>query len=325
MVLTDKDIAQALQIACLLESAAPKPGNVSPEQNFDDLNYHHFLFSAAAVFPAFLDIEGKGVGEIIYQGIKETHSLINTNTNLGILMLTTPLASAYIKLKNKKNKSFFEQSSLEFDNWQNQKEDNLNSESSFIRALRNELNLVLENLDKKDAEYAYRAINFSKAGNLDKVEKGDISQNPDLSFYDAMKLAEKRDNIAFEYVNNYSIIFEFAYPRFIKNMKEIDSIDNLIIKTFLEILAEYPDSLIARKYDFKTAEKISLKTKNLLKKIENFDICSKKYKNLLAEFDKYLRSQKRKFNPGTTADFITAVIFLSILVYGKKVIKLWSK
>lgn len=325
MVLTDKDVAQALQIACLLESAAPKPGNVSPEQNFDDLNYHHFLFSAAAVFPAFLNIEGKGVGEIIYQGIKETQSLINTNTNLGILMLTTPLASAYVKLRNKKNKSFFEQPLLEFDNWNIQKENFLNAESSFLRALRKELHLVLNNLDKEDAEFAYRAINFSKAGNLNKVKKGDVSQKPDLSFYEAMKLAENRDNIAFEYANNYSIIFEFAYPRFIKNMEEIDSIDNLITKTFLEILAEYPDSLIARKYDFKTAEKISLMTKQLLKKLKNLDMGSKKARNLLAEFDKYLRSQKRKFNPGTTADFITAVIFLSILVYGKKIIKLWAE
>lgn len=325
MVLTDKDIAQALQIACLLEAAAPKPGNVSPERNFDDLNYYHFLFSAAAVFPAFSNIEARGVGEIIYQGVKETHSLINTNTNLGILMLTTPLVSAYVKLRNKKDKSFFDQPSLELENWHNNKENDLNAESSFLRALRKELHSILINLDKKDAEYAYRAINFSKAGNLDKVEKGDVSQKPDLSLYDAMKLAENRDNIAFEYVNDYLIIFGFAYPRFIKNMKEIDAIDNLIIKTFLEILAEYPDSLIARKYDIKTAEKISLKTKKLLKKLENYDMRSKKAENLLAEFDKYLRTKKRKFNPGTTADFITAVIFLSILVYGKKIIKLWSK
>jgi triphosphoribosyl-dephospho-CoA synthase len=325
VALTDRDIAQAIQIACLLEAAAEKPGNISPGKSFNDLNYNHFLFSAAAVFPAFLNIEEKGVGEIVYKGIKETHSLIDTNTNLGILLLTAPLASAYVKLRKRKKQSFFDYPSMELEKWHKEKENKLNAESSFLKELRKELHLVLNNLDKKDAEFAYQAINFSKAGNLDKVEKGDIADNVDLNLYDAMKLAENRDNIAFEYVNDYSIIFDFAYPRFITNMNKIDSIDNLIIKTFIEILAEYPDSLIARKYDFKTAEQISLKTGKLLKKLENFDIQSKKAENLIAEFDKYLRSQKRKFNPGTTADIITAVIFLSILVYGKKIIKIWSK
>jgi len=306
VVLTDRNIAQALQIACLLEAAAKKPGNISPGNSFDDLNYNHFLFSAAAIFPAFLNIEGKSVGEMVYQGIKETHSLINTNTNLGILLLTAPLASAYVKLRNKNDQAIFTHQVLE------------------LEKLREELHLVLNNLDKKDAEFVYQAINFSKAGNLDKVKKGDINEKADLSLYDAMKLAEDRDNIAFEYVNDYSIIFDFAYPKFIKNMNEINTINDLIIKTFLEILAEYPDTLIARKYNLKTAEKISYKTKKLLRELENFDIESKKAKKLLAEFDQYLRFEKRKFNPGTTADFITAVIFLVILVYGKKIIKLWS-
>lgn len=325
MALTDIDIAQALQISCLLEAAADKPGNVSPKKSFDDLNYSHFLISAAAVFPAFLNIRNRGVGEMIYQGIKETHSLINTNTNLGILLLTAPLASAYVNLREKKEEEFFDKQALEFENLHRDNKFGIETKSSFLNALRKELKLILDNLDKNDADFAYRAINLSKAGNLDKVEKGDVSQKPDLNLYQAMKLAEKRDNISYEYVNNYQIIFEFAFPKFIENMKDIDSIDNLIIKTFLEILAEYPDSLIARKYDLKTAEKVSLRTKMLLDKLRNIEMNSHKAVVLIDEFDKYLRSENRKYNPGTTADFITAVIFLSILVYGKKIIKIWSE
>jgi len=44
MPLSDIEIAQAVQIASLLEASAAKPGNVYPTKNFKDLNYHHFLF-----------------------------------------------------------------------------------------------------------------------------------------------------------------------------------------------------------------------------------------------------------------------------------------
>lgn len=302
MFLKDKDIAQSLQIACLLEAGAEKPGNITPSKSFSDLNYRHFLFSAAAVFPAFLNIKNKSVGEMIYEAVKETHSLIDSNTNLGIILLCTPIASAYVRLREKTAEKVMT--------------------NDFLKRLRKELHLLLTQLDKKDAELAYKAINLSQAGNLDKVDEGDISKKPDMTLYQSMKLAEDRDNIAFEYVNNFKIIFEFAYPRFLENDNQLDSINSAIIKTYLEILAEYPDSLIARKSGVKKAEEVSNTTKKLLKNIKSeADLYSRK----ISEFDNYLRNQTVKLNPGTTADLITAVIFLRILAEGKSIIQSWAE
>src|SRR5471032_672581 len=43
------DVAIAVQLACLLEVSAPKPGNVSPGRSFADARYEDFLASAAAI------------------------------------------------------------------------------------------------------------------------------------------------------------------------------------------------------------------------------------------------------------------------------------
>ncbi len=45
MPLSDIEIAQAVQIASLLEASTAKPGNVYPNKSFKDLNYHHFFTS----------------------------------------------------------------------------------------------------------------------------------------------------------------------------------------------------------------------------------------------------------------------------------------
>ncbi|OEG62662.1 MAG: triphosphoribosyl-dephospho-CoA synthase [Halanaerobium sp. MDAL1] len=307
MPLSDIEIAQAVQIASLLEASAAKPGNVYPNKSFEDLNYNHFLFSSAAVFPAFLDLEEKTVGEIILRGVEETHSYIKTNTNLGILLLTSPLAAAYSNLREK--------------NLLSQKIEK--NEEQLIKLLQQETAHILRNLTKKDAELAYQAINYSKAGNLAEVEEGDISEKVELTLYQAMKLAEKRDQIAAEYVNQFNLTFNFAYPVFKKNQNNFSKLEDAVIQTYLEILAEYPDTLIARKWGSDFAAQVSKKSKKLLNKLNNIKK-DKIRKAELARFDNYLRSKEEKINPGTTADFIAAVIFLAILISGKEIINTWA-
>jgi len=304
MPLSDIEIAQAVQIASLLEASAAKPGNVYPTKNFKDLNYHHFLYSSAAVFPAFLNLENKSVGKIILEGVKQTHSFIKTNTNLGILLLIAPLAAAYAGLRKK--------NLVKTDNKEELKQ-----------LLQQEISLILNNLTRKDAELAYEAINYSKAGNLAEVEDGDIKDRVELTLYQAMKLAQNRDQIAAEYVNDFSFTFNFAYPVFKKNQKKFSKLNDVIIQSYLEILAEHPDTLIARKWGNDFAVEISEKTKKLLNKLKNITDY-KIRKQEIQKFDKYLRSKEEKINPGTTADFIAAVIFLEILISGKEIITNWA-
>jgi triphosphoribosyl-dephospho-CoA synthase len=304
MPLSDIEIAQAVQISSLLEASAAKPGNVYPNRSFEDLNYHHFLYSSAAVFPAFLDLEQKSVGDIILEGVKETHSFIRTNTNLGILLLTSPLAAAYVSLRKKNLIKTAKNEEL-------------------TKLLQQETNFILKNLTKKDAKLAYQAINYSKAGNLAEVKEGDIKDKVELTLYQAMELAQNRDQIAAEYVNDFKITFNFAYPVFRKNQKRFSKLNDAIIQSYLEILAKYPDTLIARKWGNDFAVEISKKTQKLLKKLNNIKEYKIRKKEIM-KFDNYLRSKREKINPGTTADFIAAVIFLTILISGKEIINTWA-
>src|SRR5829696_7845 len=88
------DIAAAAQLACLLEASAAKPGNVSPGRHFADVRYEHFLASAAAIGPAFIDAGTGSVGATVLRAAKATTQWTRSNTNLGIVLLLAPLAKA---------------------------------------------------------------------------------------------------------------------------------------------------------------------------------------------------------------------------------------
>ncbi|HXT49299.1 MAG TPA: triphosphoribosyl-dephospho-CoA synthase, partial [Gemmatimonadaceae bacterium] len=94
---TPAEITAAAQLACLLEASAPKPGNVSPGVSFHDTRYEDFLASAAAIAPAFLDIDRQSIGNTIRRAIESTRAWTDANTNLGIVLLLAPLAHAALE------------------------------------------------------------------------------------------------------------------------------------------------------------------------------------------------------------------------------------
>ena len=93
--MTPADVASAVQLACLLEVSAPKPGNVSPGRAFDDMRYEDFLASAVAIGPAFLDADRQALGATILAAVEATRRWTAANTNLGIILLLAPLAARH--------------------------------------------------------------------------------------------------------------------------------------------------------------------------------------------------------------------------------------
>ena len=89
----EKQIAQLAQTACILEVCAPKPGNVNRNHDFDDTSLEDFLRSAIAVGSAFENAARAGVGRTIWQATVDTNRWVRSNTNLGIILLLTPLVS----------------------------------------------------------------------------------------------------------------------------------------------------------------------------------------------------------------------------------------
>ena len=85
-----------VELACILEVTAPKPGNVHRGADFEDVSFDDFLLSAIAVGNCIdrCELNRIGCGELILSCIESTKRAVGQNTNLGIVLLLTPMILA---------------------------------------------------------------------------------------------------------------------------------------------------------------------------------------------------------------------------------------
>ena len=278
--MSPRQVAQAAQIACLLEVSAPKPGNVNRYADFEDARFEDFLLSAVAIGPAVEMAATASVGQAILQAVRDTRSLVNTNTNLGTVLLAIPLSKAYHRGR---------------------------------RNLRKELQAVLDRLTVEDARQAYVAIRMAQPGGLGRVEQGDISQEPTFSLQQAMALASERDTIAREYCTGYAITFEIGLPTLISARRTGSDLSTAIVQTFITLLAQVPDTLIQRKRGAEVARWVSNRARQVL---DLGGAMTKAGRDALCQLDNELRDARHTLNPGTTADLTATVVFLALLEKG---------
>ena len=95
------DIAKIAQIASALEvSGYPKPGNVHRTRDYDDMVFEDFVISGIVIGDTIreacsdVDVENPKLGKYILEAVAETDKWIKNNTNLGIVMMTMPIAMA---------------------------------------------------------------------------------------------------------------------------------------------------------------------------------------------------------------------------------------
>src|ERR1051326_3861832 len=86
-------IGLSAQLACIWEASARKAGNVHRYCDADDVCYLDFLASAAAIAPVLQSASHRSLGATILKGVQATRRVVQTNTNLGILLLCAPLAA----------------------------------------------------------------------------------------------------------------------------------------------------------------------------------------------------------------------------------------
>ena len=271
-------IVKAVELACLLEASSRKPGNVCPFRNFSEMGYTDFLFAAVNLGNTIYNVDRLTVGELIYNALERTFREVKVNVSLGIVLLLVPLAKAY---------------------WISKKD----------TLLRDNLKYILNSLTINDADLVYKAIKIVKPGGMGTVEKGDIEDKPDITLKEAMDMAKYRDSIAYEYTSNYKITFEFLYPRFCSYKTELNW-EETIVQVFLELLAEIPDTLVARKYGMLVAKDVSSKARDI---VDIGGIRTKEGREAISLFDDYLRDSNRKLNPGASADLIASGIMVYLL------------
>lgn len=269
-------IAWAAQIACLLESSAEKPGNVTRSKEFFDSRYEDFLVSAIAIGPAFRNATHASVGETIQRAVKDTQGLVGTNTNLGMVLLLAPLAKA--------------------------------AGNGHPQGLQAAVAKVLDALTINDAELAYEAIRLAVPAGLGKVERYDVREAKiDITLREAMMLAQDRDTVAREYVTCFENTFNLGYLTLLRFWEHGHRLSDSIVQTFLTILAQVPDALITRKNGQTIAEQVSQSARKVL---ERGGIFSAEGREEIHNFDLLVRDERHRLNPGTTADLVAAVLFV---------------
>lgn len=267
-------IGSKATLACVWEATAPKPGNVYRGADFSDLTYADFLQSAVVIGPVFNQSDKLSIGQLILNAVQATRAAVATNTNLGTLMLLAPLAKA------------------------------AGSDSFRSRAAQ-----LAEQTTVEDARMAYEAIRIATPGGLGEAAEADVADQPEISLYEAMKLAEERDSVARQYTNGFADVFATA-DNMAKSVGEGMSLSDGIVWNFLRLMHQHPDSLIARKCGAKLARQAADRAGMALEAAEeDAQAGSIDLRAACAELDFWLRADGHRRNPGTTADLIAAALF----------------
>jgi triphosphoribosyl-dephospho-CoA synthase len=268
------DIGLCAQVACIWEVTARKPGNVTRYDDFDDVTYLDFLLSAAAITPVLAAACQRRVGETVLQGVRATRQVIGTNTNLGILLLLSPLAAVP------------------------EGED-----------LQLGVEKVLADLDIQDSCLVYEAIRLAAPGGLGAVAEQDIRTQPTQPLREVMALVAERDLVARQYADGFAEVFNEGLPALRQGLQRTGSLEGAIVVSHLHLMASHPDTLIARKCGQAVAEEAARRARQVVgadwpSRWEDW--------SALQKFDAWLRADGHRRNPGTTADVVTACLFVAL-------------
>ncbi len=283
-------IIKAFTLGPLLEASVPKPGNVSRCRDFDDLTFYHFLSGNIAIIDILHEatkigrlikngtyrLNEAGIGELIKRAVQNSRAVQDSNPNFGVIALQIPLVMAL-------------------------------SMSRHIYEARDVVKRLIDESTVRDTMEFYKAIRTASPKGVKSGVKYDVySENVfEELFRDRInlkKLAELscgRELIFCEWLTGY----ELSYRTFVrlKGVLQEEKLEAGVLRVFLELLSEIPDTLIARKAGKDEAELVKKKAGEVLKGRMSVE-----------EFDAFLREKGDLRNPGSLAD-ITAVA-LSLLI-----------
>lgn len=270
-------VAQAYLDACRAELQSLKPGNVHVFAPGHQMTVADFEASARASAPVMGEPH-LSVGRRIYEAIKRTRDAVGCNTNLGIVLLCAPLATAAMQAVEK--------------------------------PLRDNLAHVLAGLDVADAEEAFAAIRLAQPAGLGESATHDVREPARVTLLQAMDVARERDVIARQYVSDYRDVFDLGVRRLETGFASWHDMHWATTFAYMGFLATLDDSHIARKFGAARAQEIRHQARIIDARLLECASPEIIAPTLLA-FDAALKAQG--LNPGTSADLTVASLFAHAL------------
>lgn len=276
-------IRELVELACVSEVMARKPGNVYPGAPFEDLTADDLIQAGRAIAPVMAGAPGRSVGQTILESVQAAQAAAQTNANLGIILLFAPICTAM-------GNGDLRPASV----WE-----------------------VLEGLTIEDAELTYEAIRQAAPGGLGEVDDQDVAEPPTVTLLEAMQSAAGWDGIARQYAVGMKDVFLFGPPIVLESLRAGRSPEEAIVWSHLRWMGEFPDTLIARKCGGEIAIESSRRARRVMgasteRVGEHGPIPKPHYLDSppIAKFDAWLRAEGNTRNPGTSADLVAASLLV---------------
>lgn len=257
--------AELAQLAMMLEvTAHPKPGNVDRCHDYPDTRLEHFLASVIACRPSFDAVsEGRlGIGAGLYDAVIRTNCHLGGNTHFGAFILLMPLLAG---------KDIQEAAS------------------------------IMQATTVDDAVLFYQAfaeteVRVLQSDDLDVRDPESIEQIREsrMTLYDVMAYSAPRDMVCREIVEGFSLTRRFADAL----LRRSDGARG-ISPAFIQLMAEVPDTFIAKKFGEAVAEETRLRAQA---------VCRGELS--ITEFDEECIASG--INPGSLADIAIAGIYVAL-------------
>lgn len=240
-------------VAGILEATAPKPGNVHPTAAFADLTYDDLVAAALAIAPVLNDAPRRPLGRTILAAVEAARAASDTNANLGIVLLTAPLAAV---------------------------PDGTPLDAAAV-------DRVLGTLGPADAADVYRAITIARPGGMGEASQWDVAGPPPDDLRAAMRAAADRDEIARLWTTGFEPLFRGPVASLAADLAACLPLDDAIVRCHVRLLARRPDTLIARRHGQAIALDVSARAAALLQ------LPAGEWAGALAAFDRGLRAPRR--------------------------------
>ncbi len=305
-----QEYAVLLSCGIALEvSGYPKPGNVHRLKNYEDIWFEDFILTSIVAVPWILRAIKRGyglalsrkykyvIGDIVYNVLYNSMKLSGGgNTCLGSMLLLTPLALSigYLfkthmgKLDDPKDIATIATNIVK-------KYSTIYDAIEFYRAVR-----------KASPKYIKLSDYTGKYPNVwDRRYKEKIIKY-NYRLWDILLFSSSRDLVAREVIEEYSRSLN-ALRYFVNCLNGKGIFNECTVRTYLYILSNNIDTVIAREHGVNVAEYVSNRAKEILEHVGD-----RRFYNLLQDFDKELH--EKKINPGAVADIVVSTLSLYCVI-----------